>query len=351
MIKVLVVDDSLLVQKVIIAILETDPLIKIVGVASNGEEALSKIVSLTPDVVTLDIDMPKLSGIDVLKKLSSINDVKSEIIVLSYLSTEGAELTLSALDLGAFDYIPKPDGKSISFHLDKIKKELLRKIKAAYLYKGNRRAHKKKELILKDNKFNIDKTQLKLDKAVVIGISTGGPVTIKEVVSNLIIDNYALFVVQHIPEAFSPLYAQRIDSISQLDIIQARDGGKVTPGMGYVAKGGHQMIIQKNKNHNIVTRISKNPETIYTPNIDLTLESVLSVFGKNTIGVIMTGLGDDGSKAMKKLKKAGGVTIAELPDTAIAYSMPKEAIRKGGANIIVPSSEIADKIMKAVNKN
>ena len=350
MIKVLVVDDSPLVRKVISKMLQKDPLIEVVDMAKNGEEALSKIATLKPDVITLDVDMPKLTGLDVLKKMKEDRAFANvEVIVVSYLTTEGAETTLKAIELGAFDYVPKPDGRSTSFELEKVEEELIKKVKAAYIYKGSRKIRHKKSLLVVERAKSIDRSKLKLEKAVVIGISTGGPATIKDVVPHLPVGNYALFIVQHIPEAFSSLYARRLNEISKLDITEAKTGMIVEPGRGYVAKGGHQMLIEE-KDGNTLIKITKHPKTIFVPNINLTMESVLSVFGKNTIGVVMTGLGDDGAEALRKIREKGGFTLAESEETAVAYSMPREAVKKGGAIIALPSYEIPKKIIEALDR-
>ncbi len=349
MIKVLVVDDSPLVRKMVTRILSKDPAIKILDTARDGREALEKIERLKPDVITLDIEMPNFTGLDVLRELGKGSVPETEVIVLSYLTTEGADVTLEAIELGAFDYVPKPDGKSTSFELDKIREELLKKVKAAYIYKGSRKIRHKKKLLKIEKAKRVDRTHLKLKKIVVIGISTGGPATIKDVVPRLSVGDYALLIDQHIPESFSSLYARRLNESSSLTIVEAEDGMKIEPGMGYVAKGGHQMTLTAD-DKDIRIRISKQPKTVYIPNINLTMESALAIFGKDTIGVVMTGLGDDGAMGIKKIKEAGGITISESEETAVAYSMPREAKRKGGAEIIAPSYEIASKIMDAIKR-
>ncbi len=349
MIKVLIVDDSPLVRKMVTRILKKDPIIEVLDTAKDGKEALEKIKNLKPDVITLDIEMPGFTGLDVLRELGKGGIPETEVIVLSYLTTEGADVTLKAIELGAFDYVPKPDGKSTSFELEKIEEELLKKVKAAYIYKGSKKIRHRKKLLETEKAKKVDRSHLKLRKIVVIGISTGGPATIKDVVPKLSVGDYALLIDQHIPESFSSLYAQRLNESSSLTIVEARDGMKVEPGIGYVAKGGHQMTLIKDSN-NVKIKISKQPKTVYVPNINLTMESAVAIFGKNTIGVVMTGLGDDGAMGIKKIKEAGGVTISESEETAIAYSMPREARRKGGAEIVVPSHEIAPKIMDAIKK-
>ncbi len=349
MISVLVVDDSPLVRKIVTQILKKDPLIDVLGSARDGEEALHKISTLKPDVITLDIDMPKLSGLDVLEELAKDKELSdTEVIVLSYLTTEGAETTLRAIELGAFDYVPKPDGRSTSFELERVEEELLKKIKAAYLYRGSEKIRHKKTLLSVERAKTIDKSKLELKKIVVIGISTGGPATIKDVVPRLDIGNYAVLIVQHIPESFSSLYARRLNEISKLTVVEGETGMVVEPGSAYVARGGHQMFLEK-KNGKVTIKISKGPKTLYVPNVNLTMESALEIFGgKNTIGVVMTGLGDDGAEAIKKIREAGGITMAEDERTAIAYSMPREAVRKGGAQIVVPSYEMPMKIIEAI---
>ncbi len=348
MIRVLVVDDSPLVRKMVSQILKKDPLIDVLGSVRDGEEALHKISALKPDVITLDIDMPKLDGLEVLKELANNKELSdTEVIVLSYLTTEGAETTLRAIELGAFDYVPKPDGKSTSFELEKVEEELIKKVKAAYLYKGSKKIRHKKALLSYEKTKTVDRSKLELRKIVIIGISTGGPATIKDVVPRLNVGNYAVLIVQHIPESFSALYARRLNEISKLTVVEGETGMVVEPGSAYVARGGHQMFLEK-KNGKVTIKISKEPKTLYVPNINITMESALKIFGKNTIGVVMTGLGDDGAEALKKIKETGGITMAEKEETAVAYSMPREAVRKGGAQIVAPSYEIPMKIIEAI---
>jgi two-component system, chemotaxis family, protein-glutamate methylesterase/glutaminase len=364
-IRVLIVDDSALMRRVIKEILLTDNSLEVVGIAKDGEEAIAKTRELKPHVVTMDINMPVMDG---LTSMQYILDEFPEIavLVLSSLTQEGALKTFEALELGAFDYISKPSG-TVSSNLYVVGKEIIEKVKAAYSYiqKKNRRqrilSNKDVEKDNGRNKFDtaiaskIKKTVMStgLSKVVVIGISTGGPSTLMEVLPQIPGDlKAAIIVVQHMPPSFTGQFAKRIDSSTSISFKEAEAGDVISDGKGFLAPGGYQLMVKSSniKSGNLI-RLSQQPKTLFMPSVNVTMESVLDCFGgRRTIGVLMTGMGDDGADAMVKIRKAGGVTIAEDESTAIVFGMPREAIERGGAEIVVPSHKIAREIIKAVEK-
>ena len=358
MINVLVCDDSALMRRTLKGIIESDPDLKVIGTARDGEDAVNKARELKPDVITMDINMPTIDGITALQIITDENI--APVIMVSSLTKEGAVITFEALELGAFDYVAKPDG-TVSSNLKTITFELTGKLKAAAragtLIKLKRKRISVKKLALKYRKYESKKPRVKKlqktgigYKAVAIGISTGGPKTIFDVLpylpNNL---NCAVFLVQHMPATFTTHFAERINENSPMECVEAKPGLTVKPGTIYLAKGGYHLTLFKNSKNEILIRTPTRPPHLFIPSVGIMMESVLSVFGSDTVGVLMTGMGDDGADAMVQIKEAGGITIAESEESAIVFGMPAEAIKRGGANIIAPSWDIAEEIIKAVN--
>jgi len=355
-IEVLVCDDSALMRKLLKEIINSDPLLNVCGTARDGKDAVIKARELKPDVITMDINMPGLDGITALQIITE--EKIAPVIMVSSLTQEGALTTFEALELGAFDYVAKPGG-TVSTNIKAVSDELIRKIKAAagvgILEKLNR--EKLKRTSRPESGVRIEK-QVALHKkkapklgykAVAIGISTGGPKTIFDVLPYLPEDlNAAVFLVQHMPPTFTSSFAKRIDSASKLKCVEVEAGMEVKRGVIYLARGGRHLTLFKKTDGHILIRTPSKPEHLFIPSVDVMMESVLSVFGQDTVGVLMTGMGDDGADAMVKIREAGGITIAESEESAIVFGMPGEAIRRGGADIVAPSWEIAEEIIKAV---
>lgn len=354
-IKVLIVDDSALMRKALKEIIMTDPSLEVVGTARDGQDAIEKVHELKPDVITMDINMPIMDG---LTSMQHILEDYPEIPVLmvSSLTEEGALTTFEALELGAFDYIAKPSG-TVSSNIHIVGREIIQKVKLAYkranrrgikerIQRNHSRSSHKKSLSAKKPDFTMGK---ELSKVVVIGISTGGPGTLMEVLPLLPQDlPAAVIIVQHMPPYFTASFAKRLNGACQMPIKEAEAGDILRNGMGYLAPGGYQMVV---RGANGMVRLPSTPKTVFMPSVNVTMESVLDTFGgKNVIGVLMTGMGDDGADAMVKIRRAGGITIAEDESTAVVFGMPREAIERGGAEIVVPSYRIAEEIIKAVRR-
>ncbi|KNY26297.1 protein-glutamate methylesterase/protein-glutamine glutaminase [Pseudobacteroides cellulosolvens] len=348
-IKVLIVDDSALMRKAIKEIISTDSSLEVIGVARDGEDAILKARELMPDVITMDINMPLMDG------LTSMQHILNEfpnvaVIVLSSLSQEGALITFEALELGAFDFVAKPSG-TVSSNIYIVGKEIIEKVKAAYKYSRKCSIRGRIERpIIKPNRERPAVSTSSLSKScaskvVVIGISTGGPNTLMEVLPMIPVDlKAAIIIVQHMPPAFTSTFARRINDASKIDIKEAEVGDKVVNGKGFLAPGGYHLTVRKEG-----IRLTNTPKTLFMPSVNVTMESVLECYGgKNVIGVLMTGMGDDGADAMVKIRKAGGITIAEDESTAVVFGMPREAIERGGAQIVAPSHRIPNEIIRAV---
>lgn len=358
-IRVLICDDSALMRRMLKNIIESDPQLEVVGAARDGKDVIRKAEELKPDVITLDINMPNMDGLTALKIL--VEKQIAPVIMVSSLTQDGAPITLEALEIGAFDYVPKPGG-TVSLNLDLIAEELIAKIKAA-ARKGTTRKLARRSLLqtrptLTPGRRPRPSVEVKVPRgdlppfaAVAIGISTGGPKTIFDVLPFLPADlPAAVFLVQHMPPAFTASYAERLNKKCALTVFHAETGQRVEPGCCYVGRGGYHLTVMRKVRGDLIIRCTKTPKHLFMPSVDVMMRSVLSVFGPRTVGVLMTGMGDDGADAMVEIRRAGGFTIAESEESAIVFGMPREAIERGGADVVAPSWEIAEHIVRGVKK-
>lgn len=354
-IKVLIVDDSALMRKTLKEIILTDSSLEVVGTARDGQDAIEKVHDLKPDVITMDINMPVMDGLTSMQYiLSQYPDIA--VLMVSSLTEEGALTTFEALELGAFDYVEKPSG-TVSTNIHLVGREIVQKVKLAY--KSVNKKTVKDRLIRRNNVVSQKKTapykntgsfqNSKLTKVVVIGISTGGPGTLMEVLPMLPQEfQAAIIIVQHMPASFTSSFAKRLNDACQFPIKEAEAGDVLQNGKGYLAPGGYQLVV---RGEGGTLRLPSSPKTMFMPSVDVTMESVLDTYGgENVIGVLMTGMGDDGADAMVKIRNDGGFTIAEDESTAVVFGMPREAIERGGAEKVLPSYKIADAIIKAIRK-
>lgn len=354
-IKILIVDDSALMRRVLKEIIMTDPSLDVVGTARDGSDAIEKVHELKPDVITMDINMPVMDGLTAMQYI--LNDYpKIAVLMVSSLTEEGALTTFEALELGAFDYVAKPSG-TVSTDIYLVGREIIQKVKLAYKNvngKSIRDRVERRSSALPQKKVQQQKqlellTIKKVTKVVVIGISTGGPGTLMEVLPMLPEDlGAAVIIIQHMPPAFTMSFAKRLDGASQISVKEVTTGDVLQNGRGYLGPGGYQLVVRGDAG---VLRLTSSPKTVFMPCVNVTMESVLSAYGgKNVVGVLMTGMGDDGADAMVKIRQAGGITIAEDESTAVVFGMPKEAIERGGAEIVVPSYKVAEAIIRAVRR-
>jgi two-component system chemotaxis response regulator CheB len=301
----------------------------------------------------MDINMPKLDGISALQIL--IDEEICPVVMLSSLTQKGAATTFEALELGAFDFVAKPDG-TVS-DLGSVARELCAKLKAAAaggtLGRIRRKARASARRRITPQATNVgllDDRAPRFDtKAIAIGISTGGPSTIMEVLPLLPANlNAVVFLVQHMPGSFTNPFARRLDEACALSVVEAAAGMEVHPGHCYVARGDFHMTVHRNSAGKTLLRTPTTPETLFRPSVNVMMESVLQAFGRHTIGVLMTGIGDDGADQMVRIKAAGGYTIAESAESAVVFGMPREAIERGGADEVRPSWEVAKAILRKV---
>ena len=359
-IRVLVVDDSAFMRKVISDILNSDEEIEVVGTAKDGVEAVELAVKLKPDVITMDVEMPRMNGIEAVKKIMEVQP--TPIVMLSALTRRGSKETLEALEAGAVDFIPKPSG-TISLDIREIGDELIKKVKAAAKARVRRRIptrpkteeEKKEEEVEKEKKVTTTGLELNIppDKlsrmAVMIGSSTGGPPVVTQIVSKLPKNMPPVFIVQHMPEGFTKMFAERMNAESQLTVKEAEDGELVRPGYAYVAPGGYHMLLKK-RGSNVYIVLDKNMPKVHgtKPSVEVTAEYVARIYGGKTVAVMLTGIGRDGAEAYKMIKEKGGKIIAQDKDSCVVFGMPKAVIELGIADAILPPSKIPEAIVKFI---
>ena len=351
-IRVLIADDSAFMRQELKKIMERDPDIEVVAAVRDGAEAVERTKALEPDVVALDVNMPVMDGLTALQYI--MMESPRPVVMVSSLTQEGALTTYEALELGAVDFVGKPGG-TISKDIGKVADEIIYKIRSAAGANTARlrlsRRSRKKALKKPVAPAPGDRRALS-DKIVVIGQSTGGPNNIMDILPMFPKDLGApVIIVQHMPGSFTPSFAQRLAHHCAFPFKEARSGDIIEPDCGYLAPGDIHMTLAPRgmgKGGSLV-RLTKTPRnSLHKPSVDVTMESVLSLYGANTIGVLLTGMGADGAQTMVKIRQAGGRTIAESEETAVVFGMPKEAIRRGGAEFVLPSYEIGEKIVELV---
>lgn len=366
-IKVLVADDSAFMRKLIQDILSSSNQIEIVGTARNGQEAIKKIKELKPNVVTMDVEMPILNGIEALKIIMAEDPVP--IVMLSSTTKEGAENTLHAIQLGAVDFIAKPSGP-ISLDLKNIRNEIVEKVLSASkanLSSISRNLQKKELFSTKllncsniklekelEKSFDLKSTNPKwersLKKLVCIGTSTGGPRALQAVLAKLPADIQApVVIVQHMPPGFTKSLANRLDSLSQIKVKEAEDGEVLKNGVAYITPGGYHLKLKRNFEGLVIQLDQSLPRSGHRPSVDVMFESISAIPDFAKIAVIMTGMGADGAKGLIQLKKSGKVkAIAESMETSIVFGMPKAAISTNLVDEVQDVEDITKTILKFI---
>jgi two-component system chemotaxis response regulator CheB len=329
-------------------IIAASPDLDLVGLARDGEDAVAKARELRPDVVSMDINMPKLDGITSLQMI--LQEKICPVVMVSSLTQAGAATTFECLELGAFDFVAKPDG-TVSSNLGIVADELVKKLKAAASSGVIQRLQRNRERRQVRTPLPVTFEDCTRQRAVAIGISTGGPATLQDVLPLIPADVPAsLFLVQHMPPAFVSSFAKRLGEHCALKVIEAHAGMRVEPSVCYVAPGGMHLCLRRKMSGEVVIRTPTTPATLFVPSVSVMMDSVLKVYGSDTVGVLMTGIGDDGADQMVAIRQAGGYTIAESEQTAVVYGMPREAVERGGACVVAPSHEISREIVRAVRR-
>ncbi|MCK9594520.1 MAG: chemotaxis response regulator protein-glutamate methylesterase [Candidatus Omnitrophica bacterium] len=342
-IKVIVVDDSFLMRRIISDIINSDGSLEVVARAKDGRDALEKVLSLSPDVVTLDINLPDINGIDVLQEIMKKRPTR--VIMLSAYTRSGASATMRALELGAVDFIAKPAGE-ISLGLDKLKSEIIAKIKTAAKINLDKYldGFRAKADIAEDKKKVSDTKKL-----VVIGASTGGPKAVLDIMRDIPVDIQASFlIVQHMPKGFTQTFAERIGWQSGIRAKEAEESDSLAPGRVFVAPAGFHLVLEEYKDEVKIKLNQDPPVNFVRPSIDVTMLSTARIFGNNVIGVILTGMGKDGFEGVKKIKECGGKVIVQDEATSVVWGMPGSVARAGLADSILPLSNIAQELLKYI---
>ena len=330
-IRVLVVDDSALMRKLIPAILARDSSIEVVGTAMDGAFALKKIEELNPDVVTLDLEMPRMDGMETLRLI--MRRAPLPVVLFSTHSKEGGYATFKALAMGAVDFLAKP--KDPAGRLDDIADQLIAKIKVAKRAVGRKLPPAVIEEVPAPKKST--RAALPPRRVIAIGISTGGPNALQFVLSQIPADfQSAIVIVQHMPEGFTEMFAKRLDECCALEVHEARSGDLLLAGRVLICPGNRHMMVRRMPRGDMVILSDGPPVNGHRPSADVLFHSVAQEFGLTTVGILMTGMGDDGAEGLGAIKAAGGMTIAQSEDTCVVSGMPRAAILKGYANKIVP---------------
>jgi two-component system, chemotaxis family, protein-glutamate methylesterase/glutaminase len=359
--KVLIVDDTIVYRKIVGDILKEIPGVEIVGVANNGKIALSKINTLKPDLLTLDIEMPEVSGIEVLEQLNQMQSPPFAVM-LSTLTQQGSEMTIKALELGAFDFVPKPDQGTMAENMEKVKEALLPIINTLKRQKLTREKIKNKisepsritkPVTPQKTVTNIQKRSRRVPSEIIgIGISTGGPNALAAMIPSLPANLKApVLIVQHMPPMFTKSLANSLNNKSALEVKEASDGDIIENGKIFIAPGGKQMkIVAGADGTSRKLKITDDPPVnSCKPSADYLFDSIAQYYVGRATGVIMTGMGSDGSEGLKQMKKNGSLIIAQDEATCTVYGMPKTPIDSGIADIIAPLQRIAGEIIKTVN--
>jgi two-component system chemotaxis response regulator CheB len=336
-VRVLVVDDSALMRKLIPQILETDSSIQVVGTAMDGNFGLKKIEEMKPQVVTLDLDMPGMGGLDMLKEI--MLRYRLPVIVVSSHSTQGAAVTLQALSMGAFDFVAKPS--DVSACMPEIARELIAKIKAA--------AHSRRVTIAPfaesptPSATTTPDTKTQATRIVAIGVSTGGPQALQYVLPQLP-KNFpgTILIVQHMPEGFTEMFSRRLEEMCAITVKEAQSGDLLLVGRALICPGNRHLKVKRLPLGDVAVLNDEPRVNGHRPSVDVLFKSVAEEFGDKSMGVLMTGMGEDGAQGLGLIKAAGGMTIAQSEESCVVYGMPKAAIERGYAVRVVALEALAN---------
>ncbi len=344
MIRVLIVDDSPFIRVALRKILSKDPEIEVVGEAGNGREAIRQAEALKPDVITLDINMPIMDGLTALEEINGLCP-DCGVLMVSALTKEGAEETMQALRRGAVDFITKPKDYQELFSFGE---EIISKVKAVfYAKRGRSEVRRGTKATPTGGSSHKPFSRVPI---VAIGISTGGPQTLSTILPKFPLDFPSpVLIAIHMPDTFTATFAKHLDSICKLPVKEAEDGEIIKNGHVYVSRGRIHMLLSGLPDRAIVV-YKQDDSYIYKPSVDLLFESVARVYGSDSVGVVMTGMGNDGSKGVQAIREAGGITIAEDPSTAILWAMPENAIKTGCIDHVVRKEELPALLVKLLSR-
>ncbi|MCA9409997.1 MAG: chemotaxis response regulator protein-glutamate methylesterase [Candidatus Omnitrophica bacterium] len=339
--KVLIVDDSAVVRQILTRELQKDPSIEVVGSAPDPFVARDKIVDLKPDVLTLDIEMPRMDGITFLRKLMKHYPIP--VVIVSSLTQKGGELALEAMQAGAVDVMCKP---GTAYSVGDLSIALIDKVKAASrvrvpMHRNGSEASSRSAA----KQYSLTRTT---QKVVAIGASTGGTQALESVLVTLPPNSPGIVIVQHMPEVFTKSFADRLNQLCQVEVKEAEDNDSVTTGRVLIAPGNFHMMLRRSGARYYVEIKSGPLVSRHRPSVDVLFKSVARYAGRNAVGAILTGMGRDGAEGLAEMHNEGAKTIAQDEDSCVVFGMPKEAIQLGGADFVTPLDRIAEKILSLV---
>jgi two-component system, chemotaxis family, protein-glutamate methylesterase/glutaminase len=348
-IRVLIVDDSVVIRRLVSSVLEDDPDLEVVGTASNGRLGVQKIPQCSPDVVTMDVEMPDMDGVTALKEIRKTRP-KLPVIMFSTLTERGASATLDALAAGASDYVTKPANVgSVTAGLEAVRRELIPKIKA---FAGRIAPVRLAPPVPRVAQVAIPRIgQAGTIRVIAIGVSTGGPSALATVLPALPATlPVPIVIVQHMPAMFTRMLAERLNTQSAIEVVEAQEGMRVRPGHAYVAPGDFHMVVEP-KGLELVIALNQNPhENSCRPSVDVLFRSVATQFRSATLGVILTGMGSDGLRGCEMIREAGGQIIAQDEASSVVWGMPGFVAHAGLADRVLPLNLIAGEMIRRVSR-
>jgi len=345
--RVVVVDDSALVRSLLTEIINKQPDMECIGAAADPFVAREMIRELNPDVITLDVEMPRMDGIDFLGKLMRLRPMP--VVMVSTLTERGADVTLRALELGAVDFVAKPkigvaDGLKLLAHeiTDKVRIAAKAHLRRAVVPAAGGGASNAPRVIVPPASIG----RLSTEKIIFIGASTGGTEATKEVLMNLPADCPAVVITQHMPQGFTKSYATRLDGLCKVRVAEARDGERILPGHAYIAPGGLHLSVERSGSNYIARVRDGEPVNRHKPSVEVLFKSAARVVGPNALGLMLTGMGADGATAMREMRDAGSYNFVQDEASCVVFGMPREAIAAGAAHEILPLTQIASKLIE-----
>jgi two-component system chemotaxis response regulator CheB len=355
-IRVLIVDDSALVRQMLAEMLQADPMLEVIGTASDPYIAREKIKSLNPDVLTLDVEMPRMDGLTFLRNLMRLRPMP--VVMVSSLTAQGADVTLQALELGAIDFVTKPK-VDLARSLQDYTTDIIAKIKIASTARVRAPERPVGQPLNVPPKYTTDAilpqrqsgSHFKTTECIIaLGASTGGTEAIKEVLMYMPAGAPGMVITQHIPEAFSGSFARRMDSISAMTVCEAQDGQHILPGHVYIAPGNRHLLVVRDGARYVCRLHNGSPVNRHRPSVDVLFRSVAQHVGPNAVGVLLTGMGDDGARGLKEMHAAGAYTLAQDEKTSVVWGMPGQAVKLGGVDEVLPLGEVATAILRLMDR-
>ncbi len=353
-IRVLIIDDAVVVRRIVSDVLAADPDLEVAGTAANGKIGLAKIPQINPDIITLDVEMPEMDGLQTLIEIRKLYP-KLPVIMFSTLTERGASTTLDALSRGANDYVTKPSNVgSVAAAQQSLRDQLIPKIKGLCGKKGLGPAATTTAPVKFVRPPPVSRPiglKAAAIEVVAIGVSTGGPNSLCEIIPLIPADfPVPIVIVQHMPPMFTKLLAERLDKQSQIDVHEGAVGNSVLPGHAYIAPGDYHMVVKRSGGKVMLALQQESPENSCRPAVDVLFRSVVETYGAGTLGVILTGMGQDGLRGCEKIREVGGQILAQDEETSVVWGMPGFVAKAGLADDVLPLKQIAAEIIKRVQK-